>query len=34
MMWLVEGTLVIIAALVVVLIICKCRDCVEKFNGE
>jgi hypothetical protein len=30
MMWLVEGTLVIIIALLVVLIVCKCKDCLDK----
>ena len=34
MMWLVEGTLVIIIALVVVLIVCKCKDCADKFEGK
>ena len=34
MIWLVEGTLVIIAALLAVLVVCKCRDCLDKCNGE
>ena len=34
MMWLVEGTLVIIIALLIMLIVCKCKDCADKFKGE
>jgi len=34
MMWLIEGTLVIIASLLVVLIVCKCKDCLDKCSGE
>lgn len=34
MMWLIEGTLVIIAALLLVLIVCKCRDCLDKCDGN
>jgi hypothetical protein len=34
MMWLIEGTLVIIAALLIVLIVCKCKDCLDKCNGD
>jgi hypothetical protein len=34
MIWLIEGTLVIIAALLVVLIVCKCKDCMDKLDGR
>jgi hypothetical protein len=34
MMWLIEGTLIIIIALLVVLIICKCKDCADKFESK
>ena len=34
MMWLIEGTLIIIIALLVVLIVCKCRDCADKFESK
>ena len=34
MMWLIEGTLIIIIALLVVLIVCKCKDCADKFEGK
>ena len=34
MMWLIEGTLVIIAALLLVLVICKCKDCADKLDGQ
>ena len=34
MIWLVEGTLIIIAALLGMLIVCKCKDCLDKFNGD
>ena len=34
MIWLVEGTLIIISALLVVLIVCKCKDCADRFNGD
>jgi hypothetical protein len=34
MIWLVEGTLIIIIALLVVLIVCKCTDCADKLKGE
>jgi hypothetical protein len=33
-MWLIEGMLVIIIALLIVLIICKCKDCADKFEGK
>jgi hypothetical protein len=32
MMWVIEGTLIIIIALLVVLIVCKCKDCADKFE--
>lgn len=34
MMWLIEATLIIIAALVAVLVVCKCRDCMDKLDGN
>jgi hypothetical protein len=34
MMWLVEGTLIIIIALLIVLIICKCKDCADKLEDK
>jgi hypothetical protein len=34
MMWLIEGTLVIILALLIALIVCKCKDCADKFEGK
>jgi hypothetical protein len=34
MMWLIEGTLVITAALLIALIVCKCKDCLDRFNGD
>jgi hypothetical protein len=34
MMWLIEGTLIIIATLLVALIVCKCKDCADKLNGD
>jgi len=34
MMWLIEGTLVIIAALLLVLVICKCKEGLDKFDGD
>jgi len=34
MMWLIEATLIIIIALLIVLIICKCKDCADKFDGQ
>ena len=34
MMWLVEGTLLIIISLLVLLIVCKCNDCADKFEGK
>jgi hypothetical protein len=34
MMWLIEGTLVIFIALLIVLIICKCKDCADKFEDK
>jgi len=34
MTWLIEGTLIIIIALLVVLIVCKCRDCADKFESK
>jgi hypothetical protein len=34
MMWLVEGTLVIIIALLIMLIVCKCKDCADKLEGK
>ena len=33
-MWLIEGMLVIIIAVLIVLIICKCKDCADKFEGK
>jgi hypothetical protein len=34
MMWLIEGTLVIIASLLAVIVICKCKDWLDKCNGD
>ena len=34
MMWLIEGTLVIIIALLVMLIVCKCKECADKFESK
>ena len=34
MIWLIEGTLIIIAALLVVLIVCKCKDYLDKFESK
>ena len=34
MLWLIEATLIIIAALLGMLFICKCKDCLDKFNGD
>ena len=34
MMWLVEGTLIIIISLLVVFIICKCKDCADKLEDK
>jgi len=34
MMWLIEGTLIIIAALLAVLVLCKCKDCMDKLEGN
>ena len=34
MMWLIEATLIIIAALLGVLVICKCKECLDKCNGD
>lgn len=33
MLWLIEATLIIIAALLLALILCKCKDCMDKFDG-
>jgi hypothetical protein len=34
MMWLIEGMLIIIIALLIVLIICKCKDYADKFEEK
>ena len=34
MMWIIEGTLVIIAALLLVLVVCKCAEGLDKCNGD
>ena len=34
MMWLIEGTLIIISALLIVLIVCKCKEGLDKCNGD
>ena len=34
MMWLIEGTLLIIVALLLVLVVCKCKDGLDKLDGR
>ena len=34
MIWLIESMLIIIAALLAVLVVCKCRDCLDKCSGN
>lgn len=34
MLWLIEATLLIIAALLAVLVLCKCNDCLSKLKGD
>ena len=34
MIQLIEGAIIILAALVGMYIVCKCRDCLDKCNGD
>ena len=34
MIQVIEGAIIIVAALVGMYIVCKCRDCLDKFNGD
>lgn len=34
MLWLIEGTLIIIMALLAMLVFCKVKDCCDKFEDQ
>lgn len=34
MLWIIEATLIIIAALLAALLLCKCKDCLDQLDKQ